>query len=161
VQGGVEDRGELPRGKDHHAVTVGDDDVAIRDRHAAELDRLPDRARVLLRRATQGDRGAERGKPERLQPLSVSHATVDHQAANPALLGCDREDLAPVPVSGAAGIDHEHFAGLGCLNSQVQGKVVPRRGAHRQRRSDHGGCPDRAQAYGQEAVESRCFVERR
>lgn len=47
--------------------------------------------------------------------LGVPHATVDHQAADPALLSCHREDLTPVTMSGTIGIDHEDFARLGYL----------------------------------------------
>ena len=115
-----------------HAVGVGHDDVAGRDRHAGHGDGNAHVAGVVLDGAPHGDPAAPRGKADLREAVDVADAAVDDEPADAAHLRGHREDLAPVAAREPAGVGHEHVA---------RRRAARRRGAAR-------GCPRRRCAAG-------------
>lgn len=65
---------------------------------------------------------------------------VDHDAGNPELPGAERHLVAPEGASDeGAAVDHDHVTGCSLLESALHGRMLARRRAHRERRSDDTG----------------------
>jgi hypothetical protein len=71
------------------------------DLDAADGDRDSEPAGMELGDAGDADAAREDREVQPLECVDVADGTIHHQSEDPARLGGDGEDLAPVPVPGA------------------------------------------------------------